>query len=132
MGTKQGRFNESYFRKKLSAAEYHILRQKGTEPPFSGRYLYCDESGTYYCRACGQRLFSSRHKCQSGSGWPSFNKALSGAVQIRPDFRHFMIRREVLCRRCGSHLGHLFYDGFCVPDIRYCINSAALKFRKGK
>ena len=123
---------DDYFRKNLTDEEYQILRQKGTEPPFSGKYLYCDEEGFYYCRACGQKLFLSRYKFHSDSGWPSFSKAVRGAVEIRLDFSHFMIRSEVICSCCGSHLGHLFYDYGGKTGLRYCINSLAMQFIKRK
>ena len=124
------KYTDSYFRKKLTPQEYIVMRQKGTEPPFSGKYLYSDEKGIYCCRACGQRLFLSEYKFRSPSGWPSFRSVIKGSIKIQLDFTHFMLRDEVLCRRCGSHLGHLFYDGFASEEVRYCINSVALQFRK--
>ena len=128
--SKTQKFTEEYFRRRLTADEYHILRQKGTEPPFSGKYLYLDEDGVYCCRACGQKLFLSQHKFHSASGWPSFYKAIKNSVEICLDFSHFMIRNEVICNRCRSHLGHLFHDGYRTTDLRYCINSLALQFKK--
>ena len=128
MRTKSTKLNDSFFRKKLSAEAYHVMRQKGTELPFSGRYLYLNDSGTYCCAACKQKLFSSDSKFRSGTGWPSFDESIPKSVLIRPDFRYFMARNEVICSRCGSHLGHLFSDGGGRTDMRYCINSAALLF----
>ena len=123
-------YDDSFFRERLSPAEYQIMRQGGTEPPFSGRYLYWDKAGIYCCRACGQKLFLSDTKFQSASGWPAFHKAIKGAVTIRPDLSHFMIRHAVICSRCASHLGHLFYNDYGHKNLRYCINSVALRFRK--
>lgn len=122
------KFTDAFFRKKLSADEYKILRQKGTEPPFSGRYLYWDRAGFYCCRGCGQKIFLSRYKFHSDSGWPSFHKAVNGAVELRPDIGLFMLQNEVICSRCHSHLGHLFFDDTLGGHFRYCINSAALEF----
>ena len=123
-------FNDTFFRQKLTSDEYYVMRQKGTEAPFSGKYLYWEEKGYYRCRACGQKLFSSHHKFQSGSGWPSFDEAIKNSVEIHIDFSHFMVRNEVICRNCGSHLGHLFYDYGGKTGLRYCINSVALQFKK--
>ncbi len=112
----------------LTPEQYRILRQRGTEPPFTGEYVHAKADGIYRCAGCGQPLFSSETKYDSGSGWPSFWDVLeSGRVELRRDTSHGMIRTEVVCSRCGGHLGHLFDDGpRDKTGLRYCINSAAL------
>lgn len=114
----------------LSPEAYHVLREKGTERPGSGKYLHFNEQGVYECAACGNKIFESDAKFDSGCGWPSFDKAIPGSVKIQKDFSHFMIRDEVLCARCGSHLGHVFKDGPTETGNRFCINSVALDFEK--
>jgi len=121
---------EAFLKKKLTSDQYWVLRGKGTEPPFSGKYLYTDETGTYHCAACNQPLFTSKSKFSSGCGWPSFDRALPDSIKLRKDFSHFMLRDEVICSRCSSHLGHLFPDPSTKTAVRYCINSLALTFRK--
>lgn len=118
---------------KLTAEQFRVLRQGGTDSPFSGKYVNHHEDGMYTCAACGQNLFSSETKFESGSGWPSFYDVVShGNVELKADSSHGMTRTEVVCANCGSHLGHMFDDG---PDdktgLRYCINSTSLNF-KGK
>lgn len=122
-----------YWKEKLTPEQYKILRQKGTERPFTGKYVNNHERGIYRCGACGQELFSSDTKFDSGSGWPSFYDLIKkGSVELRKDGSHSMDRVEVVCSRCGSHLGHLFDDGPAPTNQRYCINSESLTFEKKK
>lgn len=122
--------SEDELKKKLTPEQYHILREKGTEAPFTGEYLDHKASGMYTCAACGAELFSSDTKFESGSGWPSFyDAAKSDAVKLTDDDSHGLHRVEVTCTNCGSHLGHLFNDANDQPTgQRYCINSACLSF----
>lgn len=117
---------EEDWKKQLTPEQYTVLRQKGTEAPFSGKLLHEKREGMYTCAACGQQLFSSDTKFDSGTGWPSFDTALPGAVKLVADNSHGMRRTEVVCSNCGSHLGHVFEDGPTDTGQRYCINSVCL------
>lgn len=118
--------NEDEIKKMLTPEEYAILREKGTEAPFSGKFVHKGADGTYACKVCGNPLFSSDAQFDSGSGWPSFDTALPGAVKTHVDETHGMSRTEITCARCGSHLGHIFDDGPTATGKRYCINSVCL------
>ena len=118
------------WRAQLTPEQYEVLRQKGTERPFTGQYVHTKGDGTYCCAACGAELFSSKTKFESGTGWPSFYEpANREAVELRPDNGLFMRRTEVVCRRCGSHLGHVFDYGPQPTGQRYCINSVSLDLK---
>lgn len=121
---------ESEWQYELTPEQYHVLREKGTEPAFSGEYDSVFDPGTYSCGACGAKLFESGTKFDAHCGWPSFYDALPGTVELTPDTTLGMKRTEVTCANCGSHLGHVFEgEGLAVPtDQRYCINSLSLKF----
>ncbi len=123
--------SDAEWKTELDAMAYEVLRHKGTERAFSGKYWECHEKGTYLCAGCGQPLFSSETKFESGTGWPSFYEPASREnVEAEVDASHGMRRTEVHCRRCGGHLGHVFDDGPEPTGQRYCINSAALKLEK--
>lgn len=122
---------EEEWRKELPPDVCYIMREKGTERPFTGKYYKNKEKGTYVCAACGNELFSSDSKFESGTGWPSFYEAIEeGRIETKPDSTGGMVRTEVLCGRCGGHLGHVFDDGPPPTGKRFCINSKALDFKK--
>jgi peptide-methionine (R)-S-oxide reductase len=119
------------WREMLSDIAYHVAREKGTEPAFTGTYWDCHDDGTYHCVCCGSALFASDNKFESGTGWPSFTGAVvEGTVATETDTAYGMIRTEALCARCDAHLGHVFPDGPQPSGLRFCINSASLKLEQ--
>ncbi|GAA0721961.1 peptide-methionine (R)-S-oxide reductase MsrB [Aquimarina litoralis] len=121
---------EEQWKKDLTEEEYRVLRQKGTERPFTGKYNIHSEDGTYKCMACNTPLFESSSKFDSGCGWPSFDESIEGSIEYIRDTSHGMIRTEILCANCGSHLGHIFNDGPTETGQRYCVNSVSIDFDK--
>ena len=125
--------SEKEWREKLTEEQYRVLRKKGTEVPFTGKYVFEDGEGTYVCVGCGAKLFSSDTKFDAHCGWPSFYDALPGSVKFNEDTSHGMVRTEVVCANCGGHLGHIFDDAPDQPGgQRYCINSVSLDFKTNK
>jgi len=124
--------SEADWKKKLTPAQYHVLREKGTESPFSGTYNTHYKNGVYSCAACDNALYKSATKFDSGCGWPSFDEEIEGAVERIRDTTHGMLRTEILCANCGSHLGHVFNDGPTHTGIRHCVNSLSLDFKEGE
>jgi peptide-methionine (R)-S-oxide reductase len=126
--TRKNERSDEEWRKTLTPEQYQVTRRKGTEPAFTGEYWDCHDAGTYRCVACGEPLFASDDKFDSGTGWPSFVRPVGqGAVETADDSSHAMQRTEVMCNACGAHLGHVFDDGPRPTGQRYCINSASLR-----
>jgi methionine-R-sulfoxide reductase len=129
--TKEVYKTEEEWKKILSPEQYHVLREKGTDAPFTGKLTLNKEKGSYSCAACGNELFTSDMKFESHCGWPSFDKELEGAkIKTITDTSFGMVRTEIVCAKCGSHLGHLFDDGPTDTGLRYCVNSTSLEFKK--
>jgi len=125
------RKSDEEWKRQLTAEQYAVTRQRGTEPAFSGAYYHHTATGAYHCICCGASLFLSRDKFESGTGWPSFTQPVKAdALDTTPDYSHGMTRVEVTCRRCQAHLGHVFDDGPPSTGQRFCINSLALDFRE--
>jgi peptide-methionine (R)-S-oxide reductase len=123
--------DENYWREKLTPEQFQVCRQKGTEPPFTGKYTDCTKTGTYHCVCCGHPLFDSESKFHSGCGWPSFFVPLNAnSLDEHQDLSHGMRRVEVTCQSCGAHLGHVFTDGPEPTGLRYCINSVAIDLQE--
>ena len=122
--------SEAEWKKELSSEQFHILRQKGTERPFSGQYNNLYDKGLYHCAGCNETLFESESKFDSGCGWPSFDTSINNKISYVLDKSHGMIRTEILCSACGGHLGHVFNDGPTPTGTRYCVNSLSLDFKK--
>ena len=123
--------DDQYWREKLTPEEFYVLRQKGTERAFTGEYCDTEEEGVYHCRGCGEALFNSESKFDAGCGWPSFDRPASGnVIGEERDTSHGMIRTEVLCQKCGGHLGHVFPDGPTNTGLRYCINSLSIDLKQ--
>jgi len=121
--------SDEEWRARLAPDQYQVLRTGATEPAWSGKYLHVDDDGIFRCAGCGTAVFSTAAKFDSGSGWPSFDRAIAaGTVEERPDHSHGMVRIEIVCAHCGGHLGHVFPDGPTDTGLRYCVNSLALEF----
>lgn len=121
---------DNEWREKLTDEQFAVLRAGGTEAPFTGEYVHSTEDGSYRCAACGNPLFDSTAKFDSGTGWPSFDSAIPGAIERKQDSSHGMARTEIRCARCQSHLGHVFSDGPTETGERYCLNSVCLNLEK--
>ncbi len=125
---------EAEWKKELTPEQYHVLREKGTERPGTGEYNHHSAKGVYVCAGCGTELFTSEQKFDSHCGWPSFDNNIAGGDRVKKvaDFSHGMVRTEIVCAKCGGHLGHIFDDGPTATGQRYCVNSLSLKFVPAK
>jgi len=129
MGGPEVELTDEEWRQRLTPAQYEVLRRSATEPAWSGEYLHVDKDGVFRCAGCDAELFSSDHKFESGSGWPSFDRGIAaGTIEEHADRAFGMVRTEIRCARCGGHLGHVFPDGPTDTGMRYCVNSLALRF----
>jgi peptide-methionine (R)-S-oxide reductase len=128
---KQTKPNDAELRARLTPEQYHVTQEKGTERAFTGEYWNHKEDGKYHCIVCGELLFDSSTKFDSGCGWPSFYQQVTPeAIDVHGDDSHGMVRDEIVCHKCGAHLGHVFPDGPRPTGLRYCVNSASIKFEK--
>lgn len=128
---KQSKPNDAELRARLTPEQYHVTQEKGTERAFTGEYWNHKEDGKYHCIVCGELLFDSSTKFDSGCGWPSFYQQVTPeAIDVQGDQSHGMVRDEIVCHKCGAHLGHVFPDGPKPTGLRYCVNSASIKFEK--
>ncbi len=128
---KQSKPNDAELRARLTPEQYHVTQEKGTERAFTGEYWNHKEDGKYHCIVCGELLFDSSTKFDSGCGWPSFYQQVTPeAIDVQGDHSHGMVRDEIVCHKCGAHLGHVFPDGPKPTGLRYCVNSASIKFEK--
>jgi peptide-methionine (R)-S-oxide reductase len=128
---KQMKPNDAELRARLTPEQYHVTQEKGTERAFTGEYWNHQEDGKYHCIVCGELLFDSSTKFDSGCGWPSFYQQVTPeAIDVQSDQNHGMVRDEIVCHKCGAHLGHVFPDGPKPTGLRYCVNSASIKFEK--
>jgi peptide-methionine (R)-S-oxide reductase len=128
---KQMKPDDAELRARLTPEQYHVTQEKGTERAFTGEYWNHKEDGKYHCIVCGELLFDSSTKFDSGCGWPSFNQQVTPeAIDVQSDQSHGMVRDEIVCHKCGAHLGHVFPDGPKPTGLRYCVNSASIKFEK--
>ena len=128
MNFKKENKTEEYWEKKLSKKEYDILRQGGTELPYTGKYNNHFEDGIYVCKGCGKPLYKSKSKFESGCGWPSFDECIKNSIEYKKDYKIGVLRIEILCSNCGGHQGHVFNDGPTKTNQRYCVNSASIDF----
>jgi peptide-methionine (R)-S-oxide reductase len=129
--SKKIKRTEEEWKAVLTPEQYHVLREKGTDAPFTGKLTFNKEKGKYSCAACGNELFTSDMKFESHCGWPSFDREIEGGkIKTHTDTSHGMVRTEIVCAKCGSHLGHLFDDGPTATGQRYCVNSTSLEFKK--